>query len=65
MNSRDLDGEAIRIPRWTIWRDPEPLGCADCGSMIVWVQVDRQCLAFCECRMIESRRVRPNRRKAA
>ncbi len=65
MNSKDVDGEAIRIPRWTIWRESEPLGCPDCGSMIVWVQIDRQCLAFCECRLIESRRMRPNRRKAA
>lgn len=63
MKSRPVDAERIRIPRWTIWRQSDPLGCPHCGSMIVSIKADARQVSFCECRMIEDRQAASTRKR--
>ena len=63
MKPRPVDAERIRIPRWIIWRQSEPLGCPHCGSMIVSIKADARQVSFCECRMIEDRQVASTRKQ--
>jgi hypothetical protein len=65
MNDGMFDPDRITFPRWTIARDPRCLGCLFCCSMIVHVMTDNRQIAFCCCRLVESRPLsRPEVRKA-
>ncbi|MGE3900647.1 MAG: hypothetical protein AB7G48_02340 [Nitrospiraceae bacterium] len=63
MKSRSVEAGRIRIPRWTIWRQAEPLGCPHCGSIIVSIKADARQVSFCECRMIEDRQAASSRKR--